>query len=73
MLVTGNIVATLDDLIAKKRDEFCQGVLENPPQGIRELPGYQLGLIAGNVQGFKRALDVIHELIAEEEAREAAR
>ncbi len=73
MLVTGRIVAALDDLIVQKRDEFSQGALENPPQVIRDLPGFQMGLIAGNIQGFKRALDVIHELIAEEEAREAAR
>lgn len=73
MLVDGRIVAALDDLITAKRDEFSQGALENPPQVVRDLPGYQLGLMAGNIQGFKRALDVIHELIREEEAREAAR
>lgn len=73
MLLDGHLVATLDLLIREKRDEFSQGVLENPNTAITDLPGYQFGLVAGNIQGFKRALDVIHKLIAEEEAREAQR
>lgn len=71
MFVTdGRIVAALTDAIAETRDKFVEGALEKPTE---DMTPYQVGLIKGNIQGFKRALDVIDQIISEEKARDAQR
>lgn len=68
MIIDGRIVAAFTDAIRETRDEFVQSALEKPRE---EITAYQLGLIAGTIQGFKRALDVIQAIISEEKARDA--
>ena len=68
MLVTGQIVAALTDGITELRGQFVEGALETPRADITP---YQIGVIVGNIQGFKRALAVIHEIIAKEAQAEA--
>lgn len=70
MLLDGSIVAALVDGIRDTRDAFVQNALEKPDE---DLTPYQCGLVKGNIQGFKRALDVIQAIISEEKARDAQR
>ena len=70
MLLDGRIVAEISDKIADARNEFVEVSLEKPR---KEISAYEIGHIAGVIEGFKRALDVIQAIISEEKARDAQR